>query len=346
MAHAREVAWQNKTIPGSSDLRGVVMMGLLAAWFYFVWQLLSLPPFATVIAGLPPLLRSVLDKGQYMPDFGMIVAGFAAFHFRRELRKDWDLRVALQVYRAAALPLIGYLAVGVALLEAVHLAGPAHAIVPPWHDPLIGVQFRVLATAIVFSCLWPVLLYFMWTAILDLGLSGVVLALIYYGMDFSLGWHQLIGMWPLTALFDFVMGVCLCATLFRAIEYLAPVHGAMIILGWIAMITSSILASPVLFFLSFLMAVGGSALSERSGFLPGERALLLWSRTALAIVVVQPALLAAWLIWGQRITGVGWVACLALGAATQLLAIVVCLAVETPAQRLAPVVPAVPAVPA
>jgi hypothetical protein len=301
MVSAGEVAWQNKTIPRSSDFRGVLIMGLLAAWFFFVWQLLSLPPFAAFTAGLPPLLSSALAKGQYMPDFGMILAGFAAFHFRRELQKAWDTRIALQIYLAAVLPLIAYLALAVALLEAVHFAGPAHAFEWPWQDRLMQVQFCVLATAIVFACLWPLLLYWLWTAILDIGLAGVVLGLIYYGMDFTLGWHKHLSMLPATALVDFLMGVCLCTTLFRAIEYLAPVRGVMIILGWVAMVAASILVSPVLFFLGFLMAVSGTALSERGWFLPGEGALLLWSRTALGFFVAQPAVFAAFLIWGVNI---------------------------------------------
>jgi hypothetical protein len=340
MVQASDVAWQNRTIPRSSDLRGVLILGLCAAWFYFVWQLLSLPPFAALKAGLPPLLSSALAKGQYMPDFGMIVAGVAAFHFRRELRKDWDLRIALQIYLAAILPLAAYLALGVALLEAVHVAGPAHAFEWPWQDRLMGVQFRVLATAIIVACLWPPLLYLLWTAVLDVGLTGLILALIYFGMNFTLGWHNHLSLWPMTALFGFLMGVCLCTTMFRAVGYFAPVRGAMIILGWVSMAAASILVGPGMFFLGFLMVLGGSAISERSSFLPGESTLLLWSRTALGIVVVQPAVLAAWLIWGQPVTGIGWVAFLAAGGAVQILASLVFLIVAMPARRLLPVAPA------
>ena len=340
MVTSAEIAWQNKTIPGSSDLRGVLILGLLAAWFFCVWQILSLPPLGAFRAGLPPLLGYALAKGVYMPDFGMIIAGFAAFHFRRELRKDWDPGVALQVYRAGVLPLLAYLIVGVALIEAVHLAGPAHALLPPWQDPLMRVQFLVLATVIVFACVWPFLLHWMWTAVLDIGLTGVVLALIYYGMEFSLGWHKSVFMWPLTTLFDFLLGVCLCTSLFRGVEYLAPVRGPMIILGWLAMVICSILSGPLMFFLGFLMIASGSALAERSWFMPGERMLLRLSRTALAIAVVQPAVFAAWMLWGRHITGSGWPAILAMALAAQLLAIVVCVVIEMPARRLTPVVPA------
>jgi hypothetical protein len=340
MASGSDVAWQNKTIPRTADFRGVLVMGLLAAWFYFVWQFLSLPPFDAFRAGLPPLLGFALAKGIYMPDFGMIVAGFAAFHFRRELRREWERPVAIQVYLSAVVPLIAYLALGVALLEAVHIAGPAHSIVLPWRDPLIRVQFAVLATAIVFTVLWPAFLYWMWTAVLDIGFAGVVLALIFYGANFTLGWHELFYMWPVTGLIDFMLGVCICTSLFRGVQYFAPVRGAMIILGWMSMVICSILAGPAMIFLGFLMIVGGSAISERSWFLPGERALLIWSRTALAIVVVQPAMLAAWLSWGVTFTGIGWVAFVALALVTQLLATVLCVVIEMPARRLTPVMPA------
>jgi hypothetical protein len=270
----------------------------------------------------------------------MIVAGFAGFHFRRELSREWDGRVALQAYLSAVVPLIAYLALGVIPLEAVHLAGPAHALVRPWEDRLMGVPFRVLATAIVFAALWPVFLYWMWTSILDIGITGVVLALIYYGMCFSLGWHRHLYMLPVGALFGFLLGVCLCTTLFRGVVYLAPVRGPMIILGWLAMLTCSILIGPEMFFLGFLMVVAGCALGERSWFLPGETALLALSRTALAIVVVQPALFTAWLIWGEGMTGIGWVGFLVLAVAAQLLATVLCLVIEMPARRLTPAMPA------
>jgi hypothetical protein len=340
MVTATETAWQNKTIPRSSDFRGVLAMGLVAAWFYFVWQFLSLPPLAAFKSGLPPLLGFAAAKGQYMPDFGMIVGGFAAFHFSRELQREWQRRVARQVYVAAVVPLILCLASGVALLEAVHLGGPDHALIWPWQDRLMGVQFRVLATAIVFAGLWPFVLCWMWTAILDVCLAGVALCLIYYGVGFTLDWHRLPFMWPSTALFDFLFGVCLCSTLFRTVEYLEPVRGAMILLGWMAMAVGAILAGPAIFFLGFVMIVSGSAVGERSWFLPGEKALLIWSRTALAIAVVQPAVFTAWLIWGQGMTGIGRVAFLSLAVVVQLLAAVLCLFIEMPARRLTPVIPA------
>ena len=340
MVSAHDIAWQNKTIPGSSDFRGVLGMGLLAAWFYFVWQFLSLPPVAAVTAELPPLLGAAVAKGQYMPDCGMIIAGFIAFHVRREMRIEWDRRVAVKTYMSVVVTLIAYLAVGVALLEAVHLAGPGHALVLPWQDRLMRMQFLLLATAIIFAVLWPFFLYLMWTAVPYIGIAGVVLSLIYYGMNFSLGWARFIPMWPATALVSFVLGVCLCTTLFRGVAFLAPVRGPMILLGWITMLTGAILIGPALFFLGFLMVLGGSALDERSRLLPGERIVLIWSRTSLAIVVVQPALFTAWLLWGHELPGAGWLTFLALAVAGQLLALMLHLVIDMPTRRLAPAVPA------
>jgi hypothetical protein len=331
-----EVAWQNRTIGAARDFCGVLGLGLLAAWFYFVWQLLSAPPFASVLTGLPPLLGFALAKAKYMPDFGMIIAGFAAFHLRRELRQEFERPVVVRVYVRAILPLIAYLAVGVILLEAVHMAGPAHAMVLPWQDRLMGVTFRVVATAIIFAVIWPFFLYSMWTAAPSVTSSYVVLALIYYGMMFSLHWHGILWLWTPSALFDFMMGAALCATLFRGVEYLAPVRGAIIIFGWLSILAGSILDGPSLFFLGFLMVASGYALSERSWSLPGERVLLAWSRTALAVVIVQPAILTAWLIWGTRITGVGGLAFLVLAAVTQLVAIALSVAIERPARRIIP----------
>jgi hypothetical protein len=340
MARQFELRWQNKTIAASSDLRGVLIMGLLVAWFYFLWQFCTIAPFAAAAAHLPPLLQFMLSKGHYMPDFAMIVAGFATFHFFRQLRLEWDRKVAIQVYLAVVVPLVAYLAVGVALLEAVHYAGLAHAFVLPWQDALMGIQFRVAAAAVVFAVLFPPFLFWMWNAEPDFGWAGIVLSLIYYGMTFHLNTHRLIWMWPPTAIVDFILGVALCASLFRAVEYLVAVRGPMIILGWLALLGGSIIDGPSLFFLGFLLIVGGASLSERSWFLPGERLLLLWSRTALAIALVQPAVLTAWLLWGGRSGHSGFSAVLLLAAATQILALVLTLIVTPPARRLMPVQPA------
>jgi hypothetical protein len=340
MAMQYALRWQNKTIAASNDLRGVLIMGLLVAWFYFLWQLCTIPPFADAAAHLPPLLRFALAKGEYMPDFAMIIAGFATFHFCRQLRLEWDRKVAVQVYLAVVVPLLAYLALGLALLEAVHYAGPARGFVLPWQDPLMGIQFRVVAAAVVFAVLFPPFLFWMWTADPDFGWAGIVLSLIYYGMTFHLKTHRLIWMWPSTAVVDFILGVALCSSLFRAVEYVVPVRGPALILGWLALLGGSIVDGPSLFFLGFLMIVGGAALGERTWFLPGERLLLLWSKTALAIAIVQPAVLTGWLLWGGRSGYSGVLAVLSLAAGTQVLALVVTLIVTPPARRLMPVQPA------
>jgi hypothetical protein len=335
MVHTLYVAWQNKAISRESDFRGVLILGLLVVWFYFIGQFLSLPPFATVVAGLPPLLHSALAKATYMPDFGMIILGFAAFHFRRELCVEWDGRIARRVYLLAVVPLLGYTLVGVLLLEAVHLASPAHAMVLPWRDRLMGVQFRMLAAAIIFAALWPLFLFWTWTAVLEVGLAGAFLGLVYYGATLNLGLHRHLGLSPVSALIDFILGVSLCTSLYRGVQYLAPVRGAIIIFGWLSLLGGAILAGVGLFFLGFLMIVSGSAIGERSWFIPGEKALLIWSRTAFAILVVQPAILTAWFIWGSQITGAGWAAFVAVAVITQLVAVAVSLAVEPPSRRLA-----------
>ncbi len=328
-------AWQHKAIAPDSDFRGVLILGLLVVWFYVIGQFLSLPPFATTVAKLPPLLSSALSKAAYMPDFGMIILGLAAFHFRRELRAEWDVPIARRIYLLAVVPLLGYTLIGVLLLEAVHLASPAHAMIAPWRDRLMTVPLLMLATAIIFAVLWPFLLFWAWTADVEAVLACFFFGLICYGAAFSLGLHRHLWLAPVFALIDFVFGVSLCASLFRGVQFLAPVRGAIIIFGWLSLLGGTILAGAGMFFLGFLMVVSGSALSERSWFMPGERVLLIWSKTAFAILVVQPAILAGWLIWGSPLTGTGWVAFLAVAAITQLVAVAVSLAVEPPSRRLA-----------
>jgi hypothetical protein len=340
MPQMNELRWQNKSIPASSDLRGVLAMGLLAAWFYFVWQLVSLPPFAASLARLPPLLRFALEKGQYMPDFGMIIAGMMAFHCNRQLWRVWDGRIAIRVYLAVVVPLLAYLGLAVLLLEAVHFASPAHSLVLPWQDRLMGVQFRVVGTAAVCAAVLPLFLYWLWTAVPDFCWACIALCFGYYGLTFHIHTHRLIWMWPPTALVDFILGGTLCASLFRAVEYLSAVRGPTIILGWLALLAGSILNGPSIFFLGFIMVVAGTAISERTAFLPGEGLLLLWSRTALAIILVQPAVLTAWLLWGSHMPYSGLSLVLGLAAATQILALLLTVIVDQPARRLTPAQPA------
>jgi hypothetical protein len=340
MAEAAVVRWQNKSIPAQSDFRGVLVMGLLAAWFFFLWQLFSLPPFAAEQAKLPPLLQFALAKGLYMPDFGMILAGFCAFHFRRELRDEWNSRVARRLYLRVLLPLFAYLILALILFEVVHLLGPDRNVVVPWQDHLLGIEFRVVATAAIAVILLPPFLYWMWTSIPDFGWAGIALCFTYYGMTFHLHTHRLLWMWPPTAIVDFVFGVVICSSLFRGVEYLVAVRGPAIILGWVALLAGTIVDGPTLFFLGFIMIVGGASLSERSWFVPGEQGLLLWSRTAFAIALVQPAVLTAWAFWGSPPPRSPWLAGLGLATVTQILAVLLFLAAEPPARRLLRLQPA------
>lgn len=340
MVGAYELSWQNKTIPARSDLRGALALGLLAAGFYFLWQFLALPPLAEAAARFPPLLRFALDKGRYMPDFGLIIAGCIAFHVRREMWREWDRHVARQTYVATVLPLLAYLLAGVLLLEAVHLAGPGHRPLPPWQDPLIRVQLLAILPVILGAVVWPILVHAMWTCEPTIAFAGTLLGLIYFGMGFEIGTHRLIWMWPVTALVDVTFGVCLCASLFRAVTFVAAVRGPAIILGWLVMLGASILDGPGLFFAGFLMILSGVLVSERSWLLPGEALLRLWSRTALAIVLVQPAVFAAWLAWGGWAAGAPLAIFAVLALVTQLLAALLTLIVASPARRLRPAVPA------
>ena len=336
MVRAHELGWQNQTIPAQSDFRGVLVLGLLAAWFYFLWQFLSLPPLAPVAIALPPLLGFALDKARYMPDFGMIIAGCAAFHFHRALRREWDGAIARRLYVAVVVPLLAYVVAGLLLLEAVHLAGPGHHPVLPWQDPLVRVQVLVMIALIVCAPLWPILAQRMWTCDPTVALAGTVFGLAYFGMSFELGTHRLLWMWPLTALIDFTFGVCLCAGLFRAVAFMSAVRGPTILLGWFVMLGGSILSGPGMFFLGFLMILGGAVISERGWQLPGESFLRLWSRTALAIVLVQPAVFTAWLVWGIPEASSPRAVFMALALVTQILAAALTAFVERPARRLRP----------
>lgn len=334
MVDAATVRWQNKAIAAQSDFRGLRIMALLVAWYFFLWQFLSLPALATTLAALPPLMTFALAKGNYMPDFGMIIAGFCIFHFRRELRIEWKRAVAIRLYLAILLPLLAYLALALILFEIVQLTGPAHAWVLPWRDPLMVIQFRILATTAIAAILVPPFLFGLWTYPVDVTIAGVVLCAIYDGFTFYLQTHRFVWMWPSTALVDFATGMVLCSALFRGVTFLAAVRGPTLIMGWVALMAGSIIDGPLIFFLGFLMIVGALSLNERTWFAPGERALLLWSRTAFAIVLIQPAILSAWAIWGGRLKLSGWAAFFALAVVTQLLAVLLYLAVEPPLRRL------------
>ena len=322
MVDASIVRWQNKSIPATSDFRGPLTMALPVAGLWFLWQWLSLPDLAPVQAGLPPLLRFALAKGRYMPDFGLIIAGFASFHFQRDLKLEWDGAVANRLYLRLLTPLLAYLLLALILFEAVAMAGPAHGLVLPWSPSLFAPAFWALGTMVIALILLPALLYWTWTCIPDVCWAGIAICFAFYGLSFQEGFHHYLWLWPVDALADFALGVFLCASLFRGVEYLSAVRGPTIILGWVALLAGAILEGPALFFLGFVMILSGMAVGERSWYLIGERGLLAWSRTALAFALVQPAVLLAWANWGPVSLRPLWLQALILAVIIQLLAVI------------------------
>jgi hypothetical protein len=328
----RYLKWQRKSIPASSDLRGVWFMGLLAAWFFFLWQALSLPPFAASTSSFGPLLRSTIDKGQFMPDFGAIVAGFVVFHVRREFGTSFAVRTARRVIALAVLALLVPLAVVFALQQVEQgLGGGAYG--APWRDLFMHIQLRVVLSAAVFAVLLPPLLFYLWTATPDVSWAAVALCLIFYGITFHLHTYRLEWAWTARAVVGLGIGMALCSTLYRAAQYLVAVRGTVIIIGILALLGGAILPGPGMFFLGFLMTVSGLSLSERTSRLPGEAELLLWSRTAYAVFLVQGVVLTAWSIWGRNAAASPVVVLAGLAVAIQFLAIVLRLAVEIPLWR-------------
>ncbi len=335
MAHSGVVRWQNKSIAASSDFRGVMAMGLPVAGFWFVWQFLSLPALHGVAASLPPLLRFALDKGRYMPDFGLIIAGFAAFHFQRSLRLEWSWAVASRLYLSLVVPVLAYGVLALVLFEAGAAAFGYHAAMP-WADPLFAPVFRIMATVVIALVLLPPLLYFAWTSIPDACWAGIAVCFGFYGLSFQLGFHHHLALWPVIAVFDFAFGVFLCGSLFRGVEFLSAVRGHAIILGWLALAAGAILTGPGLFFLGFAMILSGMAVGERSWYLVGEKGLGRWARTAFAIALAQPAVLAAWAGSGHVWAGSVWLTVLVLAIVTQLLACLLYIVIIPSARRLLP----------
>lgn len=333
MARAELERWQNKTISARSDFRGPLILGLVVAWAWFLFQLLHLPGFVDTLRSLSPLAAGVVDKGRYLPDFGLIIAGAAAFHFQRGLRQEWDSRVALHLYLRLLAPLAAYSLISILLFLAAASFGPHHGL-RPWSAPLYAPVFWIMATLLVALILMPSLLYFTWTSIPDVCWAGIAICFAFFGLSFHSGFHHHLALWPLIALFDFVFGVFLCAALFRAVEYLAAVRGATILLGWFALLGGSILQGPALCFVGFTMILAGMVIGERGWYLLGERGLLAWSRTALGLALLQPAVFTAWLAAGMPHLGGRVLTGLALAVGTQLLASLLYVAVMPGARRL------------
>lgn len=333
MVDIQTVSWQNKTIAAAMDFRGVLAMGLIAAWFYVLWRLLSLPAFAAPVAQLPVLLRFALAKGASMPAFGVIVAGFCAFHFCRDLRLGWDGAIARRLYLRLVLPLLAYGLVALLLFEAASLLA-GQGVVRPWAAPLFALPFQMMATFIVGMAFLPLLLFWFWTAVVDIVLTIMILTWVYYGFDFTIGFHHLPWMGAVRYVVDFLCGAATCSLIFRNAEYLVIVRGHMILLGWMVLLGGAIMAGPGLLYLGFLMVLVGTALSERSGFLPGEEILLAWSRTALGVALVAPAVLLAWQGWGSHPGMPLWAAAAGLAVVIQILGAALFLIAEPPLRQI------------
>lgn len=326
------VTWQNKTIPAGADFRGVLGMGLIAAWFYALWLLFTLPPFAGIESHLPVLLRAVLAKGAAMPAFGMIAAGFCTFHFCRSLRYEWDGAVARRLYLRLVLPLLAYGLLALLLFEAASLLG-GHGLVRPWAAPLFATAFQVMVTIIIGAALLPLMVFWFWTAVVDVVMTLMILTWVYWGFDFSIGFHGVPWLGAPRYAVDFLSGAATCSLIFRNAEYLVIVRGHMILIGWIALIGGSILAGPALLYLGFVMVLVGTALSERTAFLPGEPLLLAWSHTALGIALVAPAVLLAWQGWGSQAGLPLWLVVIGLAVVIQILGSALFLVAEPPLRQ-------------
>lgn len=333
MVDIHTVSWQNKSIPAAADFRGVLAMGLLAAWFYALWLLFTLPAFAATKAHLPLLLRFAVAKGASMPAFGMIVAGFCAFHFCRDLRLGWDGAIARGLYLRLVLPLLAYGLVALLLFEAASLLA-GQGLVRPWAAPLFALPFQIMATVILGAAFLPALLFWLWTAIVDIPLTLMILTWVYDGFDFTIGFHGVPWIGAARYVVDFLCGAATCALIFRNVEYLVIVRGHMVLIGWIGLVGGAIMGGPGLLYLGFLMVLVGTALSERAGFLPGEIFLLAWSRTALGVALVAPSVLLAWQGWGSHAAMPLGLAVIGLAVVIQILGAAVFLLAEPPLRQI------------
>ncbi|GAB0118809.1 hypothetical protein [Acidisoma sp. 7E03] len=333
MVTVETITWQNKTIPAGADFRGVRIMGLLAAWFFFLWLLLSLPPFAAGAARLPALLGFALDKGALMPLLGLMVGGFCVFHCNRQLRQGWERPIARRVFVGILLPLLAYAALALILFEAAALLG-GHGLVRPWSAPLFAPLFPALMTALLGSALLPVVLYWLWTAVLDVVMAIFAIALIYHGAEYTVGFHGAPWLAALGGVADFALGAAACSLAFRGAEYFVVVRGHMVLLGWIALLGGSILGTHALFTFGFLFVLIGACLSERSAFLPFEAALLAWSRSALGIALAAPGVLLAWQAAGSPFFLGPWGTALGLALVTQILGVAFFFLAEPPLRHI------------
>jgi len=329
MVTIETITWQNKTVAAKADFRGVRLMGLFAAWAFFFGLLFLLPPFAAAAAKAPPLLRAVIGKGLLMPDLGLMVAGFCAFHFNRQLRHGWDGAVAWRLMLHRLLPVLAYTLLALLLFEVASILG-GREFARPWAAPLFAPLFPAVMTAVVCALLLPLMAYWFWTAVMDVVLAIFVITWVYYGAQFTIGFHGLPWMNLLAGLVDFLCGAAACSLVFRGAEYFVVVRGHMMLIGLIALIAGSILETASLLTLGLLLMLAGAALSERTSFLPGEAALLAWSRSAPGIALLAPAVLLAWESWGSHAGLPLWLAAAGLALVTQIFGAAAFLLVEPP----------------
>jgi hypothetical protein len=339
--HLSEVRWQQLALAPHSDFRGVLSLGLLAAWAYFLCQALQLPAFSGLLNGADPLLLSVVAKGRVIHDLGLTVAGMAVFHFRRQFRHALEFvparRVIVQTALWLAAPLLVVVLLAAGLKLAAGLRGPA---LWPWHDPWSRPQLFIMGFALAYALLLPPLLHKMWADTAEIPLSIPAISVGVYGLLFWTGIDRNGWIWALRVPLDFTLGVALASSLFRGMKYFTVVRWHGVIIGWLTLLGGSILRTPGLFMLGFILLAVCFAMGERTRHLPGEGALLAWAGTAPAIFLVQPVILLAWTLWGSHLGLAPGHGLIVAAVLTQLFAVALFLGIQRPILRMLPVPPA------
>jgi hypothetical protein len=339
--HPSEIRWQQQAISPQSDVRGLLALGLLAAWWFCAWKALQQPEFANLLTSADPLLQSLVAKGRVALDLGLIVLGMALFHFRRQFRRELRNMPILPVIRQSALWLgLPLIVVLVACTALKYLGHQPVDLLWPWLEPS-RTQFFLGVICLILLPLLPWLLHKLWTVTEEIPFSMPLIALGFYGLIFWTRTDQNIWSLAVRVPFAVTLGFGLMGIIFRVMKFIAVVRGHGAIVSALGLIAGSILRAPGLFFLSFVLLAICFAMSERSWRLPGEGVLLAWSRTAPALFLAQPTALLAWSLWGSRFGLSSSLGLLALAVLTQLLAILLYLGLQRPVLRLLPV-PAAP----
>ncbi|GAB0115602.1 hypothetical protein [Acidisoma sp. C75] len=311
--HGHDLRWQNTTVPPGARASGIFGLGLLLAWFFFVWLLSRQPGFAAASAAAPSLLRFVIDKGFYATDLGVILLAFLAFHAQRDLRLGWDGGAARRMYLRLLPPFLAYLVLSLVAFELAALFTAGH-FANPWVSPVYGPLFRPMLVIVIGLALVPLAVCWAWVALLDLVYSALLVILVYYGTCFYFGAQKLAWLWSVHLPVAFLLGITCCSLFFRAGQYLSAVRGPMVLIGWFALVGGAILGGPFLFYLGFVMILAGAAMNERLEPGIAEAPLRGWGRTALGLMLATPAVLTLWDGMAGRLG-------LPLGAAALLLAL-------------------------